>query len=176
MFSRKHKSHGHSAAWRIAIWPTAAFAVGSALAFTIMYMLIARDIQQRSDAWLSGEAETLTDVSRNTTRDALYQRMVEEVAELAFHEVGETAESGEQQPTSIFFLQTTPGKTPIWVGPTPKEPFIATLQQAQPVPGEPVSVQVQGWKKPFRVVYKQGGEGAGVYLGFVDVNGERMLD
>ncbi len=42
-----------SAAWRIAIWPTAAFAVGSALAFVIMYLLIARDIQKRSDAWLS---------------------------------------------------------------------------------------------------------------------------
>ena len=176
MFSRKHESHGHSAAWRIAIWPTAAFAVGCAVAFAIMYALIARDIQQRSDAWLSGEAETLTDVSGNTTRDDLYQRMVEEVAELAFHEVGETVESGEQHPTSIFFLQTSPGEAPIWVGPTPKEPFITAVQRAQLVPGDPVSVQVQGWKKPFRVVYKQGGDGEGLYLGFVDVSGAHMLD
>ena len=176
MFSKKHESHGLSAAWRIAIWPTTAFAVGTAVAFAIMYMLIARDIQQRSDAWLSGEAETLTDVSGNTPRDDLYHRMVEEVAELAFHEVGETVESGEQHPASIFFLQTTPGEAPIWVGPTPKEPFIAALQGAQLVPGVPVSVQVQGWKKPFRVVYKQGGARDSLYLGFVDVSGARMLD
>src|SRR5579862_3232231 len=80
MFSKKHKSQGVSAAWRIAIWPTAAFAVGIALAFAIMYFLIARDINQRSDAWLSGEAETLADVSANTPRDALYDRLVGEVA------------------------------------------------------------------------------------------------
>ena len=39
------------------------FALGSAVAFTIMYLLIAGDIRERSDAWLSGEAETLADVS-----------------------------------------------------------------------------------------------------------------
>src|ERR1700689_1626464 len=78
MFSKKHKAppQGRSAPWRIAIWPTVAFAVGSAVAFTIMYFLIARDINQRSDAWLSGEAEVLADVSANTPRDALYDRLV----------------------------------------------------------------------------------------------------
>jgi hypothetical protein len=76
MFSKKRKSQGASAAWRIAMWPTAAFAVGSAVAFTIMYFLIAGDIKERSDAWLSGEAETLADVSANTPRDALYDRLV----------------------------------------------------------------------------------------------------
>ena len=176
MFSKKNKSQGHSAAWRIAIWPTVVFAVGSAMAFAIMYVLIAHDIQQRSDAWLSGEAETLTDVSGNTTRDDLYQRMVEEVAELAFHEVGEAVDSDEQHPASIFFLQTSSGLAPIWVGPNPKEPFLTALQGAELAPGAPVSVRVPGWKKPFRVVYKQGRNRQSIYLGFVDVSGARMLD
>src|SRR5580698_3445003 len=120
MFSRKPSSQGRSAAWRIAIWPTVAFALGSAVAFTIMYLLIARDIHERSDAWLSGEAETLADVSANTPRDALYDRLVGEVAELASREVQESTDSDDtkdQHPTSVFFLQIEPGQEPIWVGP-----------------------------------------------------------
>src|SRR5271157_1345074 len=84
VMSSKSRDFGRSsAAWRIAVWPTVAFAFGSAVAFTIMYLLIAGDIRHRSDEWLSGEAETLADVSANTPRDNVYQRLVQEVAELA---------------------------------------------------------------------------------------------
>ena len=176
MFSRKHKSHGISAAWRIAIWPTAAFALGSAVAIAIMYLLIARDIQERSDAWLSGEAGTLADVSARTPRDALYHRLVGEVAELAAREVSDADESHGQHPTSVFFLQTQPGQDPIWVGPSPKEPFIEAIQQAQLSPRALANVHVPGWKKTFRVVYKSRGDGSGLYLGLADVSGARMLN
>ena len=57
---------------------TVAFAVGSAIAFAIMYSMAAREIQHRSDAWLSGEADVLADISINTPRDALNDRIVEE--------------------------------------------------------------------------------------------------
>jgi HAMP domain-containing protein len=176
MFSKKRKSQGASAAWRIAIWPTAAFAVGSAVAFIIMYFLIARDINQRSDAWLSGEAETLADVSANTPRDALYDRLVGEVAELASREVPDADDSNGQHQTSVFFLQTQSGQDPIWVGPTPKEKFITAIQHAELVPGAPGNIQVAGWEKPFRVVYKSRGDASGLYLGFADVSGSQMLD
>jgi signal transduction histidine kinase len=175
MFSRKLSSPGHSAAWRIAIWPTVAFAVGSAVAFAIMYLLIARDIRQRSDAWLSGEAEVLADVSSNTPQDALYDRLVAEVAELASREVSDDEDSSGQH-QSVFFLQTVPGGAPIWVGPNPKETFIPAIQTARLVPGQPGAVQVPGWKKPFRVVYKDRGSAGGLYLGFDDVSGAEMLD
>ena len=176
MFSKKPRTEGHSAAWRIAVWPTVAFAVGSALALAIMYLLIARDIRQRSDAWLSGEADTLNDVAGNTTHDEFYDRMVGEVAELASREVANGDEANGQHPTSVFFLQLTPGEDAIWMGPTPKEPFVAALQGAKLVAGVPASLQVPGWKKAFRVVYQQGGDGSGLYLGFADVSGDRMLD
>src|ERR1035438_10772078 len=103
MFLRKRKSQGRSAAWRIAIWPTVAFALGSAVAFAIMYLLIARDIRERSDAWLSGEAEVLADVSENTPRDALYDRLVQEVAELASREVPDTSDAYGKHQSSVFF-------------------------------------------------------------------------
>ncbi len=175
MFSRKPSSQGHSAAWRIAIWPTVAFALGSAVAFAIMYLLIVGDIRARSDAWLSGEAEVMADVAANTPQDALYDRLVAEVAELASREVSDDDDaSGQHQ--SVFYLQTVPGDAPIWVGPTPKDVFIPSILKTRLVPGEPGAVQVPGWKKPFRVVFKDRGSAGGLYLGFDDVSGAEMLD
>jgi hypothetical protein len=83
-----------TAAWRPSIWTTLAFAVGSALAFLIVYMLVAKGIRERSDAWLVGEAEVLSQVARETPRDNLYRRIVEEVAELATQEVPDERNSG----------------------------------------------------------------------------------
>lgn len=176
MLLRKAKFQGPSAAWRIAVWPTVAFALGSAVAFTIMYLLIARDIRERSDAWLSGEAEVLADVSANTPRDALYDRLVQEVAELASREVPGTSDADGKHQASVFFLKMEPRQEPIWVGPTPKELFIPAVRSLPLVPGVPGDVRVQGWKKAFRVVYHaQQGDG-GLYLGFADIGGDRMLD
>lgn len=158
------------------MWPTVAFAVGIAVAFVIMYFLIARDINQRSDAWLSGEAETLADVSAKTPRDALYERLVGEVAELASREVQGGDERNGQHPSSVFFLQKLQGQEAIWVGPTPKEKFIDAIQHAELVPGVPGNLQVPGWEKTFRVVYKSRGDSGGLYLGFADLSGAEMLD
>src|SRR5579871_6043011 len=174
MFSATPDSRRSSAAWRIAGWPTVAFALGSALAFALMYLLIARDIRQRSDEWLSGEAETLADVSANTPRDSLYGRLVQEVAELASHEVAPSTDRRQQN--TVFFLQITPRLEPIWVGPQPKEAFIRQIEGAHLVPGVPASLDVEGWKKPFRVVYRASASGGGIFLGFSDVAGSEMLE
>ncbi len=172
--SSKRRDFGRSSgAWRIAAWPTVAFAIGSAIAFAIMYLLVARDIRHRSDEWLSGEAETLADVSANTPRDSLYKRLVQEVAELATHEVA-PAGQGKQQNT-VFFLHADPGVPPIWVGPQPKERFVEVIHSAHLIPGVPASLRVPGWKKPFRVVYQARADGGSVYLGFSDVAGSKML-
>src|SRR3974377_640007 len=171
----KRKTLVRSVAWRIAVWPTVAFALGSAVALAIMYLLIARDIRQRSDAWLSGEAEVLADVSENTPRDALYDRLVQEVAELASREVPDTTDSYGKHQASVFFLKTEPRQEPIWVGPTPKELFIPAVTSRPLVPGVPANVRVQGWKKVFRVVYHAQKDGGGLYLGFADLGGAQML-
>jgi signal transduction histidine kinase len=175
MFSGKRNALRNSAAWRIAAWPAVAFAVGVALALATMYLFIARDIRARSDAWLSGEAGTLADVFAKTPRDNLYGRLVEEVAELATHEVTDASLSGQQQ-NSVFFLQMQPNQEPIWVGPDPKKRFIAAIQSAQLAPGIPENVYVDGWKLPFRVVYHAHNDAPGIYLGFADLSGAKMLD
>ena len=58
----------HSAAWRISLWATLAFACGALLVFVVLHQFVANDIQRRSDAWLSGEVEVLGDVAERTPK------------------------------------------------------------------------------------------------------------
>src|SRR5438105_4849352 len=107
MFSRFLKPPRKTAAWRIAVWTTLAFALGSAVAFAITYVVVANSVRERSDAWISGEAEVLSQVSNSTPQDALYDRIMEEVAELATHErPDEYGDHAARTGSSAFFLQT----------------------------------------------------------------------
>jgi hypothetical protein len=105
-----------TAAWRISIWTTLAFAVGTGLAFAIIYLLVAQTIRDRSDAWLSGEAEVLAQVSANTPKDRLYTRIVGEVAELATRELPDERNSQGQRLNSVFFLEqyADGSQSPLW--------------------------------------------------------------
>jgi signal transduction histidine kinase len=165
-----------TAAWRISIWTTAAFAVGSALAFFIIYLVISKELRQRSDAWLSGEAEVLAEVSSRTPRDNLYDRIVEEVAELATQEVPDERNSKGQRLNSVFFLQTIAGSDPLWVGPGPKDAFQQAIAQAALQPRAPQSVSVQGWKTPFRVVFHDGAPGNAIFLGLSERGAMHQLN
>jgi hypothetical protein len=51
-----------TAAWRISIWTSLAFAAGTALVFSILYVVVAKGIRACGDAWLSGEAGVLAQV------------------------------------------------------------------------------------------------------------------
>jgi signal transduction histidine kinase len=164
-----------TASWRISSWPTVAFAVGSAAAFAIVYLLVANDIERRTDAWLSGEAEVLANVSQNVPHDYLYDRMVEEVAELASREIPDRPKGRGPSRDRVFFVLTRNGQEPLYVGPNPKEVFLRALDGADLRPGIPQPVHVTGWPLPFRVVY-QPRKGAGVvYLGFADAGAARMM-
>jgi len=164
-----------TAAWRISLWTTFAFAAGTAIAFVIMYVLVAQDIQQRTDAWLSGEAEVLADVAANTPRDSLYDRLVEEVAELASREVPtDPGEKGAHKNT-VFFLDARPGQAPIWVGPGPMDSFVAAIRDADLVPGVPQTIHVKGWSEPFRAVFHVNESGGKLFLGFSDLAATDMM-
>jgi hypothetical protein len=93
-----------TAAWRISIWTTLAFALGTAGAFYIVYFLVAQGIRERSDTWLSGEAEVLVQVLADTPRDHLHKRIIGEVAELATREVPDERNSrGDRHKTEERF-------------------------------------------------------------------------
>ena len=170
MFSKLLKPSRKTAAWRIAIWTTLAFALGSALAFRITYVVVANSVRERSDAWLSGEAEVLGEVSNSTPQDALYDRIMEEVAELATQEMpDEYGEHGQRSNSSAFFLQTgVSGEAPLWVGPDLKDSFLQAIQKAKLAPDIPQSLHIDGASVPFRVVARNHEHGRTIYLGLSD--------
>jgi signal transduction histidine kinase len=165
-----------TAAWRIAIWPTLAFAGGTALAFSIVYILVAQAIHMRSDAWLQGEAELLSQVAENTPQDRLYPRIVREVAELATRELPDERNAQGQKLNYVFFLADDPANPagPLWVGPGASDAFIAAIRRGKPAPGAPQSVSVNGWPAPFRVVARREGDST-IYLGLSGLGDAYLL-
>jgi signal transduction histidine kinase len=165
-----------TAAWRISIWTTLAFALGTAGAFSIVYLLVAQGIRERSDTWLSGEAEVLAQVSADTPSDHLYRRIVREVAELATQEVPDERNARGERLNSVFFLATNPGNTdgPLWVGPNPRDAFLSAIQRSQLAPGPPKTIAVEGYRHTFRVVEKAQ-NGRIVYLGLSDRGAKHLL-
>ena len=165
-----------TAAWRISIWTTVAFALGTALAFSIVYFLVANAIQDRSDAWLSGEAEVLARVSADTPRDHLYNRIIGEVAELATQELPDERNGRGQRLNSVFFLESDPSsnESPLWVGPGSVDTFLKAIHQTKLVPGIPQSISVEGWPTTFRVVTRNE-NGKTIYLGLSSRGARHLL-
>lgn len=177
MFNRVGKSFYRTAAWRLALRSTIVFALSSAVVFLVMYLLVARTIRERSDSWLLGESETLKQVALNTPRDALYDRIVEEVAELASQEVSYNSGGGRVTGNTVFFAQTgSPDHAPVWVGPGDSGDFLGVLRTTNIPEARAVSLRVSGWKTPFRVVAVDMRPGTGrLYLGLLDATATHML-
>src|SRR5208282_3692835 len=130
MSSAIAKPTGRSAAWRISLWGTVAFAAGTMLVFAFLHRFVAGDIRRRSDAWLSGEVSVLGDVAARTPQNALYGRVVREVAELAATEVPNKLPSGSAPNDSVFFLQTDEdGSLRLWVGAGDGNPNMIAIRE-----------------------------------------------
>jgi signal transduction histidine kinase len=170
------KNRGATAAWRISIWTTLAFALGTAIAFSIVYYLVAQGIRERSDTWLRGEAEVLAHVSADTPKDRLYHRIVAEVAELATQEVPDERNAQGERLNSVFFLvlDSNSSQGPLWVGPGSEDDFVRAVERSKVVPGPPRSIAVDGWDQTFRVVVQEQG-GKTVYLGLSDRGSKHLL-
>jgi signal transduction histidine kinase len=171
------KSLRNTAAWRISVWTTLAFAAGTALAFLVVYFLVAKGIQERDDTWLKGEVEVLAQVSTSAPRDRLYKRIVGEVAELATREVPDERNSQGQRLSSAFFLQIDPSspESPLWVGPSSKDAFAKAIQQAKQVPGVPQFIRIDGVQSRFRVILRAEDSGRKTYLGLSDRGARGLL-
>ena len=177
MSSRTGKSKMHSAAWRISLWGTLAYACGTVLIFVSLHRFVASDIQRRSDAWLSGEVEVLGDVAEHTPKDALYGRVVGEVAELASKEVPNRIRGENAANDSVFFLQMSPnGAMQLWAGPGNSQPYLAAIQHARFAQDRPTDVNVAGTAIPFRVATLRIDDGSRVYLGLSERDELRVLN
>lgn len=166
----------HSAAWRISLWASLAFAIGTMAVFVFLHQFVASDIQRRSDAWLSGEVGVLGDVAARTPKDSLYRRVVGEVAELAAREVPYRSDGHGAVNESVFFLQEgTDGSLGLWVGSGTGEPNLTAIQRTKITPERPSDLQVAGFPIPFRVAMFQMTNGSRIYLGLSERDELRVL-
>src|SRR5271156_5660402 len=155
-----------SAAWRISLWATLAFAIGIMLVFVMLHRFVANDIQRRSDAWLTGEVAVLGDVAGRTPKDRLYGRVVREVAELASREVPNKLRSNGSENDSVFFLQAgDDGALKLWVGSGDGTPNLAAIRASKVADDVPYDLHVNGFNVPFRVVSVRIEDGSHIYLG-----------
>ena len=165
-----------SAAWRISLWATLAFAIGTMLVFVMLHRFVANDIQRRSDAWLSGEVAVLGDVAGRTPKDRLYGRVVREVAELASREVPNKLRSSGNENDSVFFLQVgDDGALKLWVGAGDGTPNLAAIRTHQIVSDMPYDLDVKGFNHPFRVASVRLEDGSHIYLGLSERDELRVL-
>jgi signal transduction histidine kinase len=167
----------HSAAWRISLWATLAFALGIMLVFVMLHRFVASDIQRRSDAWLTGEVAVLGDVAGRTPKDHLYGRVVGEVAELASREVPNKLRSDSNENNSVFFLQAgNDGPPKLWVGAGDGLPNLAAIRARKFISDVPYDLNVQGFNHPFRVASVRLDDGSHIYLGLSERDELRVLN
>ncbi|MGA2753221.1 MAG: HAMP domain-containing sensor histidine kinase [Terracidiphilus sp.] len=165
-----------SAAWRISFLATIAFACGTLVIFVFLHQFVSNDIQRRSDAWLSGEVGVLGDVAGRTPRNALYGRVVGEIAELAAREVPNKSASEGNANNSVFFLQTSAdGLLQLWVGAGDGQSNLEAIKTTKFLPDKPTDVRVSGFPVPFRVACQQIGDGSHIYLGLSERDELRVL-
>jgi len=177
MSSKTARPRMRSAAWRISCWATVAFACGTLAVFVFLHQFVASDIQRRSDAWLSGEVEVLGDVAERTPKDALYDRVVGEVAELASKEVPNRLPSEDSPSNAVFFLQTgSDGSLGLWVGAGNGAEYLNALRKVKILPDRATDVRVEGVQIPFRVASIDIDDGSHIFLGLSERDELRVLN
>jgi signal transduction histidine kinase len=176
MFLKTAKPIMRSAAWRISMWATLAFACGTMVVFIFLHQFVAGDIQRRTDAWLAGEAVTLSDVAARTPKGWLNRRVVGEVAELAMREVPHKRGANAGLNDSVFFLQTAAdGSVALWVGAGDVNAHVGAVKKSGIVPDTPTSLRIAGFDNPFRVVCVRVDNGSRIYLGVSERDQLRIL-
>ena len=176
MSSRTGKPPIRSAAWRISLWATLAFAVGTTAVFVFLQSFVAGDIQRRTDAWLSGEVEVLGDVAEHTPKDDLYDRVVGEVAELASREVPNKIASESAADNAVFFLQAgSDGALKLWVGQGNGESYLKSIRAIKLLPDRPADLRVPDSDVPYRVASIRTDDGSEIYLGLSERDELRVL-
>ena len=166
----------HSAAWRVSLWGTLAFACGTLVLFLSLHQFVANDIQRRSDTWLSGEVQTFGDVAERTPRNALYGRVMSEIAELASREIpNRPPKRGAND--SVFFVQEgADGSLVMWAGQGDGQMYLHGIQAANATGKQPFDIYVPSSKVPFRVAADSMQDGSRIYLGLSQREERHVLE
>src|SRR3954470_4425344 len=165
-----------SAAWRISLWGTLAFAIGAMVVFLFLHRFVSRDIQRRNDAWLWGEVSLLGDIAERTPRDALYSQVVGEIAEVVRKEVPIKKRALGHAKDQVFFLQEAENHSlRLWVGAGDGDTALRSILRTRVLPDQPVDLHIDGIAIPFRVVSIRIEDGSRIYLGLSEEDQLQVL-
>lgn len=176
MYSKIVESRPGTAAWRISLWSSVAFALGTALTFMFLRNFLANDIQSRADSWLTGELGVLADVAQRTPENRLHDVVVREVAELASREVPHEDATRGAMDRSVFFIQTTSaGQLKLHTGASDGVAIATAITKRGAAITTPEDIGVPHFRVPFRVAASQLPNGDRIYLGLSTSYERRVL-
>ena len=165
MFSETGKEQRGTAAWRISLWGSIAFALGTAVVFCFLQHFLATEIQDRADSWLSGELGVLADIAERTSPSHLHDTIIREVAELASREVPRDGAGASALNQSVFFLQLSrDGAVQIYTGAGSDKEVASRVFRSDVTPERPTDLRIQGMADPFRVAEATLQSGDHIYL------------
>lgn len=168
-----------SAAWRLA-WPGAlAFAIGSACALVLAYLLVASAVRRTSDAVLASEAQTLPEELAEVAPGELARTLAGEQAELerylGFERKGASLRPGQRP---LLLLVAADGRPlAAATGNRGRSPhaLVAALARAHLEPGMPRTLSFTGMVEPLRIVRWPLDDGRDVYLALPDSENRALL-
>lgn len=176
MFSRIAKDQRGTAAWRVTLWSSVFFAIGTALAFWFLQQFVANEIQNRADSWLTGELGVLADVAERTPVNQLHDTVVREVAELASREVPHDEATSGAMNRAVFFLQlNAAGDVELHTGVASAEAAARAIADSPLSPEHPAYASVAGFAVPFRVAEARLADGDRIILALSSEHERRVL-
>ncbi len=176
MSSETPRPGTRSAAWRISLWGTLAFAIGAMIVFLFLHRFVSRDIQRRNDAWLWGEVSLLGNIAERTPRDALYGQVVGEIAEVVRKEVPSKKRALGHARDQVFFLQEGENRSlKLWVGAGDGQVALRSILRTRILPDQAIDLHIDGISVPFRVVSIRIEDGSWIYLGLSEEDQIQVL-
>lgn len=176
MFSRIARSQRSTAAWRISLWSSIAFAVGTAIAFWFLQQFLANEIQNRADSWLNGELGVLADVAERTPPNRIHDIVVREVAELASREVPHDETAAGAVDRAVFFLQIGgSGDVELHTGAGSSEQVAEAIRRSDLTVSKPTDIAIPGFEVPFRVAEAKLTDGESIYLALSSRHERKVL-
>jgi signal transduction histidine kinase len=165
----------HSAAWRVSVWGSLWWAIGTLVVFVFLHHSVAMDTQSRTDTWVKGAARTMSEIAQGAPPGARRDALVREIEEAASREVPGATYDGDgdadDQPVtagqnkSVFFLQTDAQGGPVFYAGQGNAALAAAAILAHKSEYDPFSVRVAKGEAPYRVSGVALADGGHVYLG-----------
>ncbi len=165
-----------SAAWRLTVPATLAFALGSATALWVAYGVTAALVRRQLDAVLASEAADLAAEARSLPRDGLPAWLETERGDLLrFFGLASSRTLASGVDEAVLVVVAPDGSAIAWSGVPDPSPLLAALRSRRAATQGPATLSVPGLPRPLRVVGWRPRRAVGVVLGVTPPSAQPLL-